>query len=177
MSDGLDELDEELSHGGGGKKGLSGKRMVLLVVLPILLIGGGGAALVFSGLLDSLIGGGKEEAEQVEEMAPPPEPSAPGVIVDLPPVTVNLTTNGRRASYLKIDLSLEVNGPEDAKIVEQRMPRIMDQFQVFLRELRADDLEGSEGMYRVREELRRRVARVAEPAQVRAVLFGEFLMQ
>ena len=37
------------------------------------------------------------------------------------------------------------------------MPRVMDAFQTYLRELRPSDLDGSAGLYRLKEELTRRV--------------------
>ena len=57
------------------------------------------------------------------------------------------------------------------------MPRIVDNFQVYLRELRLEDLRGSAGLYRLREELLSRVNIAAQPAQVNDVLFKEMLVQ
>ncbi|MFQ5467950.1 MAG: flagellar basal body-associated FliL family protein, partial [Kiloniellaceae bacterium] len=48
---------------------------------------------------------------------------------------------------------------------------------VYLRELRIQDLQGSAGLQRLREELLLRVATAAYPAQVRDVLFREMLIQ
>ena len=57
------------------------------------------------------------------------------------------------------------------------MPRIVDAFQVHLRELRGTDLEGSAGLFRVREELTRRVNLAIAPNRIRAVLFKEIMVQ
>jgi len=57
------------------------------------------------------------------------------------------------------------------------MPRIIDNFQVYLRELRLEDLRGSAGMYRLREELLTRVVAAAQPVRVKDVLFKEMLIQ
>jgi flagellar FliL protein len=57
------------------------------------------------------------------------------------------------------------------------MPRIIDNFQVYLRELRLDDLRGSAGIYRLREELLMRVNTAAQPVHVKDVLFREMLVQ
>ncbi len=65
---------------------------------------------------------------------------------------VNLNSAGRRASYLKISVSLELENPADIPRIEAIMPRIVDNFQVYLRELRIEDLKGSAGLYRLREE-------------------------
>ena len=57
------------------------------------------------------------------------------------------------------------------------LPRVEDAFQVFVRELRASDLEGSAGVYRLREELLRRVNVALHPVRVDAVLFKEIVVQ
>jgi flagellar FliL protein len=57
------------------------------------------------------------------------------------------------------------------------MPRIIDSAQVFLRELRLDDLQGSAGMLRLREELMRRINAAVSPVEVRDVLFKEIIVQ
>lgn len=46
-----------------------------------------------------------------------------------------------------------------------------------MRELRPSDLDGSAGMYRLKEELLRRVNMTVYPAKVDAVLFKELLVQ
>ncbi|MFX9073467.1 flagellar basal body-associated FliL family protein, partial [Acinetobacter baumannii] len=60
---------------------------------------------------------------------------------------------------------------------QQTLPRIIDNFQVYLRELRLDDLKGSAGMYRLREELLLRVNMAAQPVKIKDVLFKEMLVQ
>jgi flagellar FliL protein len=50
-------------------------------------------------------------------------------------------------------------------------------FQVYLRELRTTDLNGSVGMFRLKEELTRRVNAAISPHHVNAVLFKEILIQ
>jgi flagellar FliL protein len=57
------------------------------------------------------------------------------------------------------------------------MPRIQDAFQVYLRELRASDLEGSAGLYRMKEELLRRINMEIHPREVTRVLFKEIIVQ
>jgi len=78
---------------------------------------------------------------------------------------------------LKIRVSLELSNADDIPRIQSVMPRIMDNFQVYLRELRIEDLKGSVGMYRLREELLARVNAAVAPAKVRDVLFKEMLIQ
>ena len=90
---------------------------------------------------------------------------------------VNLNTGDRRQSFLAISVSLELASGTDLAHIEQVMPRIVDNFQIYLRELRIDDLRGSAGLYRLREELLRRVNDAVRPVRVRDVLFREMLVQ
>ena len=61
--------------------------------------------------------------------------------------------------------------------IQPLMPRVMDAFQTYLRELRPTDLEGSAGLYRLKEELMRRVNAAIAPSHINAVLFKEIVVQ
>ena len=164
-----DEDGDEESSGGGKKK------ILIIVVALLLLIVGGAAAAYFTGALDGLLGSGEEKAEEVEEGAEAPPGEA--VFYDLQEQLVNLNTGGRKATMLKIRVSLELRSAEDIPKIEALMPRINDSFQVYLRELRVEDLKGSAGMYRLREELLTRVNEAAAPAKINDVLLKEMLVQ
>lgn len=152
------------------KRKLSGKKIVLFFVLPLLIVGGSTAALLFSGLF----GGSKHEA--VHAVAQPT--AAPKtVFFDLPDMLVNLNATGRRPVFLKMQVSLELASDADLPRLQALSPRIIDTFQVYLRELRVDDLRGSAGIYRLREELLARVNGTVRPARVKDVLFKEMLVQ
>ena len=56
------------------------------------------------------------------------------------------------------------------------MPRVEDMLQTFLRELRPEDLSGSQGTFRLRQEIQRRVNLMIAPAKVNTVLFGDVLI-
>jgi flagellar FliL protein len=147
------------------KRGMSGKKLVLFIILPLLLFGGGGAAawfLLFQGH-DPVEGEAAAEAEA--EAAHPP------VYYDLEEMTVNLSTASKRNSYLKLKLALELGAPEDSETLPNVLPRVVDQFQIYLRGVRAEDLEGSDGLQRLREELLLRAQKAAAPATVKDVLF------
>lgn len=95
----------------------------------------------------------------------------------LPEFTVNLSGNEDRPQYLRMKIALEASDRAAIDAVEPRLPRIVDIFQVYLRELRPSDLEGSAGLYRLREELVRRVNMTIAPRAVEDVLFQEVLIQ
>ena len=155
------------------KAGLNGKKLVLFIILPILLLIGGAAGAYFAGLLDPIMGATEPEAEKVE-IAPV---DTRAVFFDLPQMLVNLNTGGRKNNYLKISISLELTQETDRAELTNLLPRVVDNFQVYLRELRVEDLRGSAGVQRLREELLMRVNAAVHPIEVRDVLFKEMLVQ
>lgn len=170
------EEGEEGSEDSGGKGGK--KKLLIIVAVLLLLVIGGVAAAYFTGLADPLlhsIMGPPEEAATSE--ASGPVSFEGGVFYELPELLVNLNTTGRTQQFLKMRISIEISSEEQIPQVEQVMPRIVDGFQVYLRELRIEDLKGSAGLYRLREELLKRVNASASPVEVRDVLFREMLIQ
>ena len=99
--------------------------------------------------------------------------------IDLPDMTINLagSSGQERQQFLKLKLSLEVADPKLVPEITPMLPRVQDTFQVFMRELRPSDLEGSAGLYRLKEELMRRVNVAVYPNKVDAVNFKEILVQ
>lgn len=175
------EADQELEagedeDGGEGarlkRKRLPGKKLVLYGALPLLLILAGAGGAWYMGLLNPYLPGQQAEGGS----SPPPKPR-PAVFYDLPDLLVNLSTNGRKSHYLKISISLELENASDVQQVEAVLPRIIDNFQVYLRELRVEDLRGSAGLTRLREQLLARINLAAAPARVSDVLFREMLVQ
>ncbi|MBM3525450.1 MAG: flagellar basal body protein FliL [Alphaproteobacteria bacterium] len=160
------------------KKKLSGKTLVLFVVAPLLLLGGGGAGAYFMLFAKKPPAAGSEEST-AKETAKEKEKKAPKAMVfyNLPELLVNLSGQGRRSSFLKISLSLELEDANDIPRIEAVLPRVVDAFQTYMRELRPEDLRGSAGLYRLREELLARVNTSAQPAKVSDVLFKEMLIQ
>ena len=145
---------------------LPSMKVLIIGGAALLLLAGGGAGAYF--FLFSQPKEAKPEAAAVK----------PAVFVDLPEVLVNLSNPGaERTQYLKIKIVLEL---PDQKMIEQItpiMPRVMDAFQTYLRELRPSDLDGSAGLYRLKEELTRRVNVAIAPSRINAVLFKEIVVQ
>lgn len=168
------EESEEIEEASPKRSGI--KRILLLVVLPLLLVVGAAAGAYFSGAADPLLGAfsGDAEKAEVEESKAAVKPA---IFYDLPEMLVNLNTGGRRQSFLKIRVALELHDPLDVSRVEQVLPRIIDTFQVHLRELRVEDLQGASGSYRLKEVLLARVNDAIQPAKVDDVLFKEMLVQ
>ncbi|MGH1455677.1 MAG: flagellar basal body-associated FliL family protein [Alphaproteobacteria bacterium] len=207
MADEEDQVDEnETAEGEDGdlddkKKG--GKKKLLMILVPILLLGGGGAGAYFMGYLDGLLGVEAEEGdEHAEEGAHGEEDDGHGekkashskkgdghggghgeegggetAFLEIPPMIVNLNTQDGTPRYLRLTVQLELEDPDDKGAVEAVIPRVIDQFQTYLRELRERDLRGSAGVYRLQMELLWRVNQAVEPIEVKDVLFQEILIQ
>jgi flagellar FliL protein len=163
-----------------------GKLKLLLLggVGLVLLLGGGGAAAWYLGLLggtaaDQAQHGGPDTGGHgaVDDAPGPGGAPAQVAFVDMPDLIVNLQEDGPRLRYLKLRLSLEVAGEPAAEAVRQLMPRVMDSFQLYLRALTLEDVQGAAGMQRLKEELTARVNLAAAPTPVGAVLLKEMLVQ
>ncbi len=97
---------------------------------------------------------------------------------DMPKMLVNLAgTEGGRPLLLELELVLESSHASTFDQVPSLMPRLMDQIQTFLRELRVEDLNGSAGTYRLRLELLKRFNIVMAPQKLDAVLIEGILIQ
>jgi flagellar protein FliL len=155
------------------KKKFSGKKLVLFIILPILLLGGGGAAAYF--LLLKGDPAAEEHAAAAPEEHAPDEPQVYVALKD--PLQVNLVGTGKRMAYLNLDLWIAVKTDEDAKHLEGVMPKVIDQFQVYLRSLRIEDLQGADGVQRMRDELLMRAKTAAKPIEVEDVLIKSMLAQ
>lgn len=160
-----DAPEGEEGGGGGGKK-----KLIIIVAAAVLVLGGGGGGYFFFAKK-------KAAAAEAEKQAVKVEPVKPSVFVDLPDMTINVSSAGDRPHYLRLKVSLEVSDQKAADEVKPVLPRVVDTFQVYMREMRTSDLEGSAGMYRLKDELTRRVNAAVHPSRVNAVLFKEFILQ
>jgi flagellar protein FliL len=145
-----------------------GKLKLIIAVVAVLAIAGGGATWFF------FLRHHNEESH-AEAVAPPPKPPT---YVEVPDMLVNLIgLPGERVQYLKAKIVLEVKEEKQAEAIKPSLPRVTDIFQTYLRELRPSDLNGSAGLFRLKEDLTRRVNAAVAPNQVSAVLFKEVVIQ
>lgn len=160
------EAETEGQEGGGGKK----KLIIILIAGLIIVCAAAGAGFYF-------LKGHEEEPKADTHVAEESAPvAAESHYFELPDLTVNLASAGGNR-FLRLKVVLEVGSAEDLARLEQVRPRIIDDFQVYLRELRPEDLQGSAGSYRLRHDLLLRANQAAQPARVVNVLFKEFLVQ
>jgi len=141
-------------------------KFVIIAVVGLMLLGGGAVAFFLFG---------HHDAEEKHAEAPPVKPPA---FVEVPDLLVNLIgAPGERVQYLKVKVVLEVKDEMQGLAIKPNMPRVTDIFQTYLRELRPSDINGSAGLFRLKEELTKRVNAAVAPTPVTAVLFKEFVVQ
>lgn len=143
-----------------------GKLKLIIALVGFVAILGGGAGWFF------FMRGHGEEAHAE---APPPKPPS---FVEVPDMMVNLVgAPGERVQYLRVKIVLEVKEEKQVEAIKPNLPRVTDLFQTYLRELRPSDINGSAGLFRLKEELTKRVNNAVSPQQVSAVLFKEIVVQ
>jgi flagellar FliL protein len=165
------EADTEA--GATPKKGIPKLFIIIGAAAVVVLLGGAG--------LYFFLSSGTAEADLAEEAAAEHggavAEAAHTFIFNLPPMVVNLNNEADGEAFMKLTVALEVANEEMMIEIQPRMAKVVDAFQVYLRELRKSDLEGSAGVYRLKEELLRRVNVAIYPSRVESVLFKEILVQ
>ncbi|HEY0281438.1 MAG TPA: flagellar basal body-associated FliL family protein [Rhizomicrobium sp.] len=156
------------------KKLLGNKKLLMIAgggLLALLL--GSGAGLYF------FVSNGSGNSESAKLAAMPQFPATPPRMVyhDVPDLIVNIQNADGSSAYLKLSVSLELYSEAEKPGLQALMPRIVDQFQGYLRELRVDDIKGSAGIMRLKEEMLRRINVAAAPYRVRDVLLKEMIVQ
>ena len=176
-----------------GKKKLPLKMMIIAGAAALVVLGGGGAAafIFLKPKPDAAAEKGehgkeKKKEKKKEEKKEGKEGEAGAAVVregpdgivfyTMPEVVVNMQTADGRPTFLKLKLTLELPDDTVVETLEPNMPRLTDMFQTFLRELRPEDLSGSQGSYQLRMEILRRVNLVIGPSKANAVLIEEMLI-
>ena len=161
-----DKEEAEAGADGDAPKPKGKLKLIIAAALLLVILGGGG------GWFFLLRGHGDEHHA---EAAPPPKPPS---YVEVPDMLVNLVgLPGDRVQYLKVKIVLEVKEEKQVEVIKPALPRVTDLFQTYLRELRPSDLNGSAGLFRLKEELTKRVNLALAPNSVSAVLFKEIVVQ
>jgi flagellar FliL protein len=187
---------EEAAEGedgeGAPKKKLPLKLLIIAGAAAVLVLGGGGtAAFMFLKPKPDEAHASKDHKKdkkkgKEEKGKEGKEGKGGGAVVKegpdgvlfytLPDIVVNMQTADGRPTFLKLKLTLEMPNQDAVDELEPSMPRLQDMFQTFLRELRPEDLSGSQGSYQLRMEILRRVNLVIAPSKANAVLIEEMLI-
>jgi flagellar protein FliL len=158
--------DNEAADGAEAAAAPKGKLKLIIAAVGVLVILGGGATWFFFF---------RHKAEEAHAAAPVAKVP---VFMDVPEMLVNMAgLPGERIQYLKVKVVLELKEAKELEAIKPTMPRVTDLFQTYLRELRPVDLNGSAGLFRLKEELTRRVNAAIAPSAVNAVLFKEIVVQ
>jgi flagellar FliL protein len=194
--EGEEAVDAEAPEGADGeapaKKKLPLKLVIIAGVAAVLVLGGGGTGAFF--LLKPKPEAAGEHGAKPEKKPKKPKKDSHGggkseagaavvregpdgvVFYTLPDIVVNMQTADGRPTFLKLKLTFELADAEAVEVLDPNIPRLQDMFQTFLRELRPEDLTGSQGSYQLRLEILRRVNLVVAPTKVKAVLIEEMLI-
>lgn len=160
------EGGEEGEGGEGAPKSSKKKLIIIAVIALVVLIGGGvGAYFAFFSSHEETAEGEKEAKEAAKS----------AIYYTLPQFLVNLNA-GKQTSFLKATIVLELESQLDVLPLEGALPKLLDSYNTYLRELRASDLAGSAGIQRLREELLLRANKSAG-VKVNDVLFKEIIVQ
>ncbi len=161
--------DNEPAEGADGADAMpakKGKLKLIIALVGFVAILGGGAGWFFFM---------RGHGEEMHAEAPPPKPPS---FVEVPDMMVNLVgAPGERVQYLRVKVVLEVKEEKQVEAIKPNLPRVTDLFQTYLRELRPSDINGSAGLFRLKEELTKRVNNAVAPQVVSAVLFKEIVVQ
>jgi flagellar FliL protein len=188
--------EEEAAEGEEGEAPPAKKKLPMKLMLIagaaafVVLGGGGGAAFFFLKPKPDAAHAGKdakkgEKKGKKDEKGKKDDKAAPGQVREgpdgvlyytMPDVVVNMQTADGRPTFLKLKLTLELPDQATVDNLDPNMPRLQDMFQTFLRELRPEDLSGSQGSYQLRMEILRRVNLVIAPSKANAVLIEEMLI-
>ena len=186
-----DVISEEELTDGLEKKKLSGKKIIIIVGAGLV------ALLAIIGIASFFFGGddaddsrpavdahldqlsedeAARQAEATREPDLPPE-ELKLLFHEIPTQTFNLNTGGEGNSFLKATIILELDRESYKEDVDAKMPRVLDELHTYMRELRPEDLDGAQGLFRLKEELLMRINQAVAPSRVKDVLFQEFLIQ
>ena len=156
----------------GGEAGGSSSKKKLIIIggaaVAVLLVGGGAAF---------FLTGGSPATPAVTDVAAVEASQPHAYYYDLPMMILNLSTADERPTFVKMEIALEVSDDKMLEVIKPNLPRVLDAFQTYMRELRASDLQGSAGLFRLKEELQRRVNIAVYPARVDDVLFKNVIVQ
>jgi flagellar FliL protein len=160
--------EAEIEEGAAAPGKKSKMKLIIIAAAAVVVLAAGAGTFMFMSASSHTA----EEAAHADAAKVPTS-----FVFNLPTMTVNLNSEGGAESFMRLTIALEVADQEMMTTIQPKMAKVIDAFQVYLRELRRSDLEGSAGIYRLKEELLRRVNLAIAPASVESILFKEILVQ
>ena len=124
--------DETARAGGAAARGGGGRGLLLGAFALSLLLGGGSFYAVYSGMVTLPFAAASAPGEERDPpSAPAVEAGPPPAFVPLDPLVVSLGPQSE-ADHLKVTVTIETP-PGEAEAVSDRLPRIADVLNTFLR--------------------------------------------
>lgn len=151
------------------KSKLRKKRIMIVAAIIILIIAGAGAFFTMQ----------KEPKEETSNKETHTNNKTNGVsmYLTIDDFIVNLNSSSNQPRFLKLSVALELSSEKDKNHAIANMPKIRDSFHIYLRELRSEDLKGSQALFRLREELLLRVNKLLYPTSIKDIFFNEIIVQ
>ena len=160
------------------KKGINKLFIIIGAAVVVVLLAGAGLFFFMSSGSSAPAASGEHGASADAGGGGEHGAGAPDTFIfNLEPMMVNLQSVDGVQNYMKLTVALEVADEHMMTEIQPRLAKVIDAFQVYMRELRKSDLEGSAGVYRLKEELLRRVNLAVYPARIESILFKEILVQ
>lgn len=152
---------------GGSKKTL----IIIIAVVVLLLIGAGVGAFLF------LSGGDEEEISPEEQQAQlEQQANQVGPMVDIDSFIINIIDD-QESRYLKAAMTLEMNTPEGAAEVTERMPQVKDAVLLLIGNKTFSELQDLQGKIQLRAELLNRINGLLSIGKVKRIYFTDFVVQ
>lgn len=161
-----EEAEEEVADKKGGKK-----KLFIIIGAVLLLCIAGGAGAYFMGMFDG------EVSMEVGEVVEPVAPKIVYQYYDMPEMLINLQADNGQVRYLRLLVSIEYEKGIDTLTVIDSKTQIEDLFHTYLRELTPNELQGSMGIFRLREELLKRINLILAPERINGILFKKIVVQ
>lgn len=156
-------------------KANGGKTKFIIIGVIVLLIAGA-VGLFFSPIGVKLMG--NKTTSQTKEAAPDATININQIaFTTLPEILLNLRNASGKSSFMKVTFTIQCPTKEVADRVDKLKPIIMDQFQEYLRGLDIEDISGSAGIQRMKNELLLRTNTIIAPDKATEILIGPFLIQ
>ena len=146
---------------------LAGKMKYIIIAAVVLVLAGAGTGLYFMGFFT--VHKSYETSMQL--------PGAP-VYYEMKTMTVNLKPSAQRARpFIRLTLQVELQGESAKKAFIDNETKIVDTMQTHLRGVQYEELNGTEGTERLREDLTIIINRIIQPERAITVLYKDIFMR
>lgn len=146
-----------------------GKR-ILLFLIPILII-------LLSGLIYFIVSYFRDANTQEVKVEKVNKQLTDNYLYhDFDGILVGLYTADNQRSFLKVSFSIQMSDEATMDALTSKSPIVRDAVQLFLRELRPEELSGTAGVLMIKTEFIKRINKIISPMKIDDILFKELLL-